>query len=64
MLMEDERCVFYMIVFNIVVKRNCVLFNSVGCGRIGFFIVVYYLCEEVLKECKVYVFECVKRMRE
>lgn len=53
-----------MIVFNIVVKRNCVLFNSVGCGRIGFFIVVYYLCEEVLKECKVNVFECVKRMRE
>lgn len=64
MLMEDERYVFYMIVFNIVVKRIFFLFNSVGCGRIGFFIVVYYLCEEVFKECKVNVFECVKRMRE
>ncbi|XP_065940586.1 receptor-type tyrosine-protein phosphatase epsilon isoform X9 [Magallana gigas] len=37
---------------------------SAGCGRTGSFIAVHYLCEEALKERKVNVFECVKRMRE
>uniref|UniRef100_K1QW76 protein-tyrosine-phosphatase n=1 Tax=Magallana gigas TaxID=29159 RepID=K1QW76_MAGGI len=37
---------------------------SAGCGRTGSFIAVHYLCEEALKERRVNVFECVKRMRE
>lgn len=64
MSMEDERYVSYMTVFNTVSKRIFFSFNSAGCGRTGSFIAVHYLCEEALKERKVNVFECVKRMRE